>query len=343
MATDNLKDFFKDLADVIREKLDSNEQYVPNDMPNIIEGISKETSGRFVEEVTVLDDDGISNGINAIKEINIISGVTTLTENAFFSCKNLEKVSFPNTLTTIGKNAFQNCSNLKKTRGSDDDIFIIPEGVQNIDNGAFLLCTSLENIIFKCKKLIVESNSFQDTKWFKNQGNGAVYAGPALYVYKGEIQDKDKDFVVKDGTTSITGSAFNNKSNLKTVKIPSSVKVIGQYAITMCSDLKEITIYGEVSLNEFSLSANPALEKVTITKLISCGLGVLRSCSNLTELILYNDDPNIQGIEYLKEDYNENFRIYAKPEMIEQWKKTTSWNVFEKYVLPLTALDNDQG
>lgn len=339
MATDNLKDFFKDLADVIREKLDSNEQYVPNDMPNIIEGISKETSGYFTQEVIALT----SNGINDIEVVNIMEGVTEISKEAFSLCKNLKVVSLPNTLITIGESAFYGCSQLNKTRSANDGTFVIPEWVREIGKAAFANCTLLENITFECKELRVKSNTFEGTNWLKKQSDGAVYAGPALYRYKGEIQDNDVKLVVKDGTTSITGDAIKSKSRLETVKIPSSVKVIGPLAIAMCSDLKEITIYGEVSLDEFSLSANPALEKVTITKLISCGLGVLRSCSNLTELILYNDDPNIQGINYLKDDYNENFRIYAKPEMIEKWKKTTSWSVFEKYVLPLTALDNDQG
>lgn len=329
---DNLKDFFKILADVIREKLDSNDKYAPNDMPAIIEGISKESSGTFNQDLVVLT----GNGINEIKRINVFQGVTDISKDAFSLCKSLEIVSLPETLITIGENAFYECSKLNQTRGNNDNTFIIPESVQKIDKAAFYNCTSLENINFKCKDLTVGLNSFSGTKWLNNQSDGAVYSGPALLMYKGGIQDSDVDFVIKDGTTSLTESCLRDKSRLRTLKIPSSVKYIGVSAVSNCSDIKEITVYGDVYLSIFAFSLNPALEKVTINNLKECGVGALRGCSSLTKLILYNDDPFL----FQNDTFNENFHIYAKPEMIEKWKKESNWSVAKKYVLPLTELEN---
>ena len=58
--------------------------------------------------------------------------VTTIGNDAFRDCKELTKVTIPNSVTTIGRRAFKNCSRLNSVN--------IPNSVTSIDESAFLQC-----------------------------------------------------------------------------------------------------------------------------------------------------------------------------------------------------------
>lgn len=65
----------------------------------------------------------------AITEIMIENGVTTIGKNAFKDCKALLSVTIPDGITTIGNRAFENCKALLSVT--------IPDSVTTIDGHAF--------------------------------------------------------------------------------------------------------------------------------------------------------------------------------------------------------------
>lgn len=130
-------------------------------------------------------------GENAFKDSQVLNitlpnGLKEIGNYAFYGCKELKRVSFPekSTLKTIGDSAFENCSALKsvliskpvevigkkafkncinltsivlpdslKTISQDAFVFcnslayvVVPEGTQTIDSGAFAYCDNLEEI-----------------------------------------------------------------------------------------------------------------------------------------------------------------------------------------------------
>ena len=58
-----------------------------------------------------------------MKELNLVEGIETLEEGAFFYNNQLKRVHIPSTLKEIGEEAFSNCRNLKS--------IVIPENVEN--------------------------------------------------------------------------------------------------------------------------------------------------------------------------------------------------------------------
>lgn len=128
---------------------------------------------------------------NAFKDSKVLNitlpnGLKEIANYAFYGCKELKRVSFPekSTLKTIGDSAFENCSALKsvliskpvqvigkkafkncknltsivlpdslKTISQDAFVFcnsltyvVVPEGTETIDTGAFAYCDNLEEI-----------------------------------------------------------------------------------------------------------------------------------------------------------------------------------------------------
>ena len=71
-------------------------------------------------------------------EAAVPSGVTSLAEGAFYTCKHLTKVTLPDTVTSIGNNAFKDCTDLVEA--------VIDDAVTAIGANAFENCTSLQNV-----------------------------------------------------------------------------------------------------------------------------------------------------------------------------------------------------
>ena len=77
---------------------------------------------------------------DAVKEIIIYHGITSIGGDAFYHCDNLASVKLPDSLTAIGEGAFSFCDNLTYIK--------IPSSVKEIGYAAFQDCSSLLEIFF---------------------------------------------------------------------------------------------------------------------------------------------------------------------------------------------------
>ena len=76
--------------------------------------------------------------LNAIRKVEIGSGVTSIRNNAFYNCYSLFCITIPNSVTSIGDTAFSTCYSLLG--------ITIPSGVTSINNSVFSSCSALSNI-----------------------------------------------------------------------------------------------------------------------------------------------------------------------------------------------------
>ncbi len=198
--------------------------------------------GRLVGEVVL--PDGVELIEAAVFQDASITGVTlpqslkTISNNAFFGCKNLSSVSYTNgveasNLKTIENTAFGLCDNLKD--------FLFPSSIETIGNSAFYYCTGLEHVVIP--------------KNLKNLGKAAFYGCTSL-----------SDFELLAPVDSIQNRLLYNCISLKTVKIPEGVKSINQSAFNGCKNLKSIYFPESLELIGDFAFAQTGLKTIIIPK-----------------------------------------------------------------------------
>ena len=96
-----LKSLFKEIADVIREKIGIIESIPAIEFPDRISNIK--TKDLFVE---------IATGTIKTIDAGELDGLKIIPDYAFSGCFDLQSVVLPDTITSISSNAFYKCTNL---------------------------------------------------------------------------------------------------------------------------------------------------------------------------------------------------------------------------------------
>ena len=132
----------------------------------------------------------------------------------------------------IGKNAFYNNQELKAVK--------LPNTITYIESGAFYSCYDLESINLPKSVERIEAGAFEGCEFinYERVGGCNYIDGWLISLY-----DKDQTTIdVRDGTTGIYGYAFFENKKIKEVKLPDTLKYIGEKAFKNCSSLEKINL-----------------------------------------------------------------------------------------------------
>ena len=165
-----------------------------------------------------------------VEQVNISSGITSISEWAFANCASLRVVNFPNSMMTIGNNAFQGCSSLNNIN--------LPDGIVSIGNGAFYNCSSLTEITIPDSVTSLGDSVF----WNCSSLISATLPNNLTEIYDCLFGGCSSltEITIPDSVTSIGPSAFTSCGSLESIVIPDSVEYIWYGAFNYC---EKLTIY----------------------------------------------------------------------------------------------------
>ena len=146
-----------------------------------------------------------------ITSIDLHEGITQIDEGAFMDT-GLVSVKLPSTLRTIDYQVFLGCQDLRQV--------IIPEGVTAIEHGAFKGCIALENVTIADSVQEIWEFAFARCFGLKQVKLGC-------------------------GLTQISSYAFSDCAFAE-IRIPASVRKIGENAFGYCVNLVDVYFEGDV-------------------------------------------------------------------------------------------------
>ena len=196
-------------------------------------------------------------------DLSNATSLTTIGDNAFANCTELETVLIPESIVRVNTYSFNNCPNLQYTEeggfkylGNDQNNYVVLMEATSNDVSA-----STVNSNVKAVRLGALSNCTN----YVTEENGAYYLGNddnAYVVLAKASSTSITECEVNEDTKVIAPYAFQNCSSLATVSIPETVTGIGYYAFNNTNSSLVINTPATSRLAGWDESWNPNGRKV---------------------------------------------------------------------------------
>ncbi len=206
----------------------------------------KEITSVFMPDSIVTIGEEVFLNCTALTSVNIPDSVIAIGESAFANC-GITDITVPASLTYFGNYSFAYCTKLTTVN--------IADGASVIGANAFEGCKMLTSINIPDSVTEIGKGAFTNTAYandINNRHNETLYIGNHLI----EVDETALgSYEIKEGTVNIAGYAFAG-SAITSVKIPGSVRAIGEYAFTKCEMLTIISIPDSVTEIGYSAFSN---------------------------------------------------------------------------------------
>ncbi len=229
--------------------------------------------------------------------------VTAVADKAFYGCKTVTSLTFPDTVRSIGDRAFWYCTAVKSltlpkglTEIGDYAFFgcaglesvTFPEKLKSIGSFAFSGCTALKEPVLPAGITRLGSSAFDQTAWYKSCSDGDIYLGPCYYRYKGNMPSF-YEASVREGTKVLADGAFSSCGTLQSITVPEGVEQIGTSTFFECVGLKTVKLPDSLrTVGTMAFSGCRELEELELKQNVSIiEDGAFTGCSRLKRIVFF--------------------------------------------------------
>ncbi|MGN1442752.1 MAG: leucine-rich repeat domain-containing protein [Acutalibacteraceae bacterium] len=221
--------------------------------------------------------------------------IQSIEETAFYACRNLKSITSCPNLVKIGDLAFWGCSALPRFSAGDK--------LETIGEGAFIYCTKIKSFYFPQTLKELGEAAFYSTgltsavipsKTYLDSGDEGLFQN--CKNLKTVVFENRKD------TFYIPDYCFDGCTNLETVVLPSSAKiVIFPRAFRNCTKLTNLVNTGRIDhIFEAAFANCTSLQSIKFSSMIKViEKKAFQGCKNLTS-VTFADKSNIPGTRYNK-------------------------------------------
>ena len=234
--------------------------------------------------------------LNCIKAIRIGTGITEISNCAFYACFSLSSITVPSEVVKIGNKSFCNCYFLKS--------ITIPSHVNIIGMSAFQNCSSFELVSIPLSVTTISGNAFStcDMAHISIPNKVSSFGNSAF-----AFNYKMVKLRIPPKVTSLTVNLFSYVYCLSDVELPPSITSIGNYAFNACGSLASITIPSNVT-NISNYAFN--------------------NCYGVKEYHLLPTTPPTLSNSNAFNGIPSDCIIYVPSESLETYKTATNWKTY---------------
>ena len=236
---------------------------------------------------------------------NVEYTVTTISNSAFYYCRDLTSISIPSSVTSIGGSVFSGCSSLTS--------IVVENGNTKYDsrNGCNAIIETASNtLIVGCKNTIIPNS-------VTSIGRDAFYGCTGL-----------TSIEIPNSVTSIGFQAFSGCSGLTSVTIPNSVTSLANDAFAGCSNLTSVLIgSGVASIGDNVFRGCSSLTSVYIGSGVSViGYNVFYNCNFLSDIHFASSTPQVTY------SWPSTATLYIPDEAVDAYR--AAWTDYAQMVVP---------
>lgn len=229
------------------------------------------------EKTTFLNQSAFANCEN-LKDFNIPSQITQICSYAFSNCNSITNVIIHENIKEIGYRAFADCKKMES--------ITVKEGLQTIMHQAFSGCSELSNVSLSQSIKYIGNQVFSECdNIVYNKYDTGLYLGDDDNKFRYFIRREDenietcmihsntviiscgafwksyklKEIEIPEGITYLGVNLFSCCDKLERIILPASIQMIEGYAISDCSNLKEVCFKGtkeqweNIDIHEFEI------------------------------------------------------------------------------------------
>lgn len=240
----------------------------------------------------------------------------------------------PSFVTTIGENAFYSCVDLKSVTVGDN--------VKSVLQGAFYMCAALEEIVLPNTVTTLEDWVFSYCYALKSAvlPDGITAIGNDLFAGCSRLESID----IPESVTSIGSQAFHSCASLKSVGWSKNIETVSSEAFSGCQSLTEMVLSSPVTeIGQEAFYGCAAMKKLVLpAELGYLADAIILDCVELDTVVCYATVPPTCA-QWVFEGLPENCKLYVPEDTMEDYSKASGWNKFKYiYEIKSTGIESAQ-